>query len=1070
LNLLLVMAALASRPVVAFAQEQSSASAPTDLQLGPSPDLTPFLGLPVQSVQVQQQGRWRSRALVRSVRRGEPMNAAVGRRAARELLASGEFADVQVRVVRVGDGAQLQLLAVPRRLLAARRLNGSPLDAGEVWRTASIDDGAELTERMLHQLADRVTSLHVRRGFPQAATRVETRDTDDPMRVVLLVDVAAGPAQQVANRVLLLAPGRRAALEEIVHGYEVDRGDPADEAALDAADQRLQETLRSRNYPEASVTHQTVVQRGSAFVFVRVEPGALLRFRFEGNERFDRDRLTEVIDYDKDPDRAPSALADRIRSFYQSMGFLDAHVRVQERGDRAAAIRDVVFHIREGDRVRVGARSFPCLRGGPRTAAEVASELDGFLAEELPGPGLLGSVNPGVVDDTIGPQGARGARPAPLEPEPLRTYAPQAYDKSIKQLQDLYRSEGYLSAAVGPVQVVRRKCHRYAPAGGCLPVPLPVGATDACRLDPWGLPVDDPDSDPRLMCTPDVASGTHCEPQVQLRIPVKLGPRATLYDIGFEGNRTASDMSLFEASELALGQPASNLELEQARRRILEAYRERGFAYAEVRASLELSPDHTRARARFVINESQQVIVDRFEIVGAERTSKSLILGRIALERGEPYRQSAIRKTEERIATLGVFSSVSVALQDPYVPAQRKAVIIQVQERVPQYLDIRPGFSTGEGVRVQFEYGHLNIAGEAIQFTLRVRLSYLPDPFILDADVRRNLSALPLSQRLERHNTASVIFPEVGLGPLISLGLDGVDVRSNARDYGLSKNAVSATLNYRPVRTLTTSLGGSLERNDVAIFGGQTVEQYLQRPGVTSDLQHLLLAPDGLTVAVAQRVTASWDRRDSALAATRGTLLGGAVEHVRAFPGEDNPNTTLSDFLRVSGVVSGYVRLSKRGMVLAGSLRAGRIFQLLDGSETYPDRLFFLGGVDSMRGFLRDSVVPQDVAERIMAADPNDPDRLTVRQVAIRGGDVFVNPRAELRIPLSELVQTTLFLDSGNLWVEPDSFEPWKLRYAGGSGVRVATPIGPIAFDYGVNLIRRSWEDFGAFHFSIGLF
>jgi outer membrane translocation and assembly module TamA len=156
--------------------------------------------------------------------------------------------------------------------------------------------------------------------------------------------------------------------------------------------------------------------------------------------------------------------------------------------------------------------------------------------------------------------------------------------------------------------------------------------------------------------------------------------------------------------------------------------------------------------------------------------------------------------------------------------------------------------------------------------------------------------------------------------------------------------------------------------------------------------------------------------------------------------------------------------------VLAGSLRAGRIFQLLDDSETYPDRLFFLGGVDSIRGFLRDSVVPQDVAERILAADPSDPDRLTVRQVAIRGGDVFVNPRAELRIPVSDLVQTTLFLDSGNLWVQPESFEPWKLRYAGGSGIRVGTPIGPIALDYGVNLVRRSWEDFGAFHFSMGLF
>jgi outer membrane protein insertion porin family len=37
-------------------------------------------------------------------------------------------------------------------------------------------------------------------------------------------------------------------------------------------------------------------------------------------------------------------------------------------------------------------------------------------------------------------------------------------------------------------------------------------------------------------------------------------------------------------------------------------------------------------------------------------------------------------------------------------------------------------------------------------------------------------------------------------------------------------------------------------------------------------------------------------------------------------------------------------------------------------------------------------------------------------------------------------------------------------------GLRVNTPVGPLALDYGVNLDPRYYEDFGAFHFSIGLF
>jgi outer membrane translocation and assembly module TamA len=83
---------------------------------------------------------------------------------------------------------------------------------------------------------------------------------------------------------------------------------------------------------------------------------------------------------------------------------------------------------------------------------------------------------------------------------------------------------------------------------------------------------------------------------------------------------------------------------------------------------------------------------------------------------------------------------------------------------------------------------------------------------------------------------------------------------------------------------------------------------------------------------------------------------------------------------------------------------------------------------------------------------------------------------------LSGSVQTALFLDTGNVWTDPDKIDPLKLRYAAGSGLRIATPVGPLVFDYGFNLERvldeldpgrprkRFWEDLGAFHFSIGLF
>ena len=287
-----------------------------------------------------------------------------------------------------------------------------------------------------------------------------------------------------------------------------------------------------------------------------------------------------------------------------------------------------------------------------------------------------------------------------------------------------------------------------------------------------------------------------------------------------------------------------------------------------------------------------------------------------------------------------------------------------------------------------------------------------------------------------------------------------------------------------------------MELNNVGIFRTEaqerTLSQYIQQ---NPRFANTFRVPEGKTLAVAERLGAIWDLRDNPLGATRGTLVSASVEHVRATPrgksaaearcqqfDPDVFEAKNSQFLHFTSRLGGYVRLSEKGTALAASLQWGYNLQLLKWCRTYPDRLFFLGGVDSIRGFLQDSVVPQDIAEQLI-----DPDSgLSLNEVVIRGGDVFINPRLELRIPLAANVQTALFVDSGNLWADAsklgdDLGQLLRLRYAAGSALRVSTPIGPLVFDYGFNLgrvsdelgisrERRFWEDLGAFHFSIGLF
>ena len=125
--------------------------------------------------------------------------------------------------------------------------------------------------------------------------------------------------------------------------------------------------------------------------------------------------------------------------------------------------------------------------------------------------------------------------------------------------------------------------------------------------------------------------------------------------------------------------------------------------------------------------------------------------------------------------------------------------------------------------------------------------------------------------------------------------------------------------------------------------------------------------------------------------------------------------------------------------------------------------------MNTVRGFQQDEVVPEDLAQKLRNGEIPDIDA-----VGVRGGNLYVNPRVELRIPLTELFSTGIFVDGGNVWSDASSLESFgdlfNLRYAAGAGIRLETPLGPIALDYGFKLVRHPWEDLGALHFSIGLF
>ncbi len=1075
-----------------------------------SPEVARHVGQAIVAVDVViDDERWPDvkPPIVSAMRPGDRFTLALARRAMDEALATGSFADASVDVVPEGNGVHATLHVMPRKVIDSIRvdLHGAPIDDAELLRDAELAAENDLAARDIPMYRDRIDALLQRRGFPAPQVNLATRGTDDPLRVVLVVDVSAGAPRRIERRVIYPLRATPEDVRDAEKAYAVKAGERADEGVLAAADAALEARIRARGHHRAEVSHDVVLHRGLVVLRVRADFGTRYDTRYEGNDHFDKSTLDGVLELEEETDRTPNHLVQKVREYYVKHGFLDAEVGLETRGAPSDAISYLVFHVREGERVSVAARSYPCLReddvkklseGGPTSARAIGSEIDSYLEEELPGNDIFVPPRPSSLDRTIaGPMGQRGARPSPIELDPHSAYVPETYERAVQHVQELYRAEGFLSAQVGPVQVIRRRCDPRAPAGECRPLPVPE-SPDICTYDATGMPLPVAPLEQGSTCVPDPSRGIECEARVWLRIPIKLGPRTQLWDVSFAGTSALSPKQLGEVADIKLGGYVNALKIDEARRRVADAYKEEGYAFADVKYQIEQSPDRTRARVRFVVSEGEKVFVRNIVVRGNFFTKTSAIERRIALQRGQPYRASLVRKTEERIATLGTFASVNVALENPYVPQKNKTVIISVVERPRQYSEVAPGFSTGEGFRLRAEYGHSNLWGNAVALTLRLQLAYIPTPLIIDPTARDNYRDLNTIARIGLRATGSISFPEIGLGPLVRTGVDGILVHDLQRDFYLTKIAAIPNINYRPVSEVQFSLFQSFEFNNSRIFQAGTIDAYLeslaQQGRNITDLVRQLLVPDGESYVFSQRLLATWDRRDNAFNASRGTYFVSGIEHVDGYPiapgdsGQIKPFVE-SHFFKLTQTFGGYIPLPK-GMRIAALTRLGGNVQITSDSTTYPDRLFFMGGVDSMRGWNLNSFIPQDDVDRIFAdqdkpdfvPDPLDPtktipnsNKFTPSTRPIRGGNLMANERIELRIPIRGPFETVIFGDFGNLWIDPAyPFRRGKfpIRADVGTGLRVQTPVGPLAVDYGINVTRQSYEDFGAINFAIGLF
>jgi outer membrane protein insertion porin family len=759
-------------------------------------------------------------------------------------------------------------------------------------------------------------------------------------------------------------------------------------------------------------------------VIVQSHIGPRFEVRFFGTGQLTRSELYATLALDQERytgEGSLRAMEQKLRDHYRRYGFRDVKVaatardelrtlpspRADQRWEEHVMVIDV--RIETGAQLVVDAITFP---GASHYGTDFLREqVFSYLEQELPGSALREPVDSEVADQ-LGLGGAHDRRarevPQPLLLDPHRLFHAPTYASAIEHIRELYHGDGFLDAQVDEVRLTALSEPHHAVAV----------------------------------------------------ISINEGPRTFLHDVKIENNRQLSSRALLGAAGLTREAPFSYLKLEEARLRMVTACQEEGFYFAKIEPRVRRSEDGTRAEVVFRVDEGYPLRVGAIEIRGAERSNQNMVHNRVRLVSGELYRPSLARETQEALLRLDVFSSVTVAPDEPNLPARVKTVIITLTERKTQWLGWNAGFSTGEGVRGGLEYGYRNLFGSAVHASFRGQLGY--QLVFLDQEFKDNFDKLPPDQQVEYQVTLGLGVPYLPHLPRATFSFDVSALADIQRDFRMQKEAGIASVVYRPARRLTFTVGEELEFSNFKLF-----RQNLDNIGLLTVND---LVPEGQNTLLSTQFTASWDQRDRAFNAHRGFLISGTSEwartlndRTRSVIGDEGVDTVTfkSNMLRFTLSFAFYIPLGDK-VTFASQTRYGRVVHMVEGSQSYPNRRFYLGGTN-FRGFYQNQMVPEDLQR--------DPERRMDGGIISRGGDTFIASQNELRFPLIGDLYGGVFTDIGNLWAEAGNFDLRQLEPVVGLGLRFNTPVASLAFDYGVRIPRSGpFSAGGAFQFAFQTF
>jgi outer membrane protein insertion porin family len=536
-----------------------------------------------------------------------------------------------------------------------------------------------------------------------------------------------------------------------------------------------------------------------------------------------------------------------------------------------------------------------------------------------------------------------------------------------------------------------------------------------------------------------------------ITVNVKEGAVYRISDVKLAGETRVPESELRRLIVIHSGETYSQRLITQSTEAIRARLGLDGYAFAKIDAVPKLDEAGRQVALSLVVDPGNRVYVRRINFLGTTSVNDEVFRREMRQLEGSYLSNAAVERSKIRLQRLPFIEKVEV--ETTPVPGTPDLVDVDftLKEGLPGQFGGGIGYSGSQGLLLQGNIVHTNLFGTGQRLALEVSggaysqvydVSYTDPYFLFD-----------------------------GVGRTVSFSYRDVDrLTSSFSQFSTKLYTASSELFYDITELQTIRFGTSLEHAELAtpLSSSTQLQDWVRHNG--DPFFRLLSGGDFVlgTQYDAVELSAGWgrDSRNRVLFPTQGALA--RLQLSATVPGIGSV-----EYLRSTFQYQQFFRLPLVPLTFSFNSNLSYSMALGDTDEVPPNRHFFVGGPDSVRGFHDFTLGPRD-----SLGNPY-------------GGDAALSGQLEAILPtpakFANSARGTLFLDFGQAYYLGDTeftdkagfpvdygFDLKQLRASVGIGVQWLAPLGLFRFSYAVPIRyhRETWRDYGdqleSFQFSVG--